>query len=1016
MLRGKPVLFAFLMTCVIGLPGTVSAQSTTSGAIAGSVKDSTGAVLPGVTVEAASPALIEKMVTAVSDDAGNYKIINLRPGTYTVTFTLPGFSTVKREGVEVSLGTTSNVSGDLKVGSLEETVTVTGSSPIVDVQNVRQQQVLTQTQLQTIPTPRTYLGMTALTLGASGGGSYTGTAGNRDVGGSNGDGVSSMSIHGSRTDGAYNIEGMRTNSMTGNGQSRRFRDNPDAMQESVAETGGQTAEMEAGGVSVNVIVREGGNSFHGLAEGEYAGTKLADWMQSSNISDELRARGVPASSRGNRAQNIYAFGGGVGGPIRQDKVWFYTAARTWATKEDQAGIFFNQPNLVHTLFYAQDTSRPAFTDTWVKDSTSRMTFQVSSKHKVSAYAQVQKLCACRNTLAATRAPESTTFPVIGPGVLAQVNWSHPRTNRLLFEAGFATRLGEVHNIDPLEVTKDDIGVTNTNLAGVGTISYGPNVTTPGAGGPYGDLGFSTQYNTMLSVSYVTGSHAFKFGEQSISGANGVKGRLLNENYPFLYNFNNNVPTSITGFLSPANYYTNVKYNLGVFAQDQWTLNRLTLNLGARLDMLNAYSPASTRPASFYFPETSFPAANNLPNWKDISPRLGAAYDVFGNGRTAIKASLGRYVVTESVTPASNQNPQAALSASASRSWTDRDGDYVPDCDLRSLTANGECGAYTNSNFGKSVISTRYDPEFVEGFMVRPYNWQAQATVAQDLGHGIAVIGGYFRTWYGNNTVTDNLALDPANYSRFCIRTPSDARLGEFAAQEVCGYDLNAAVTATDNFIRVEDARTEVFNGVDLAVRARFGNGGLLNGGVSLGNTHIDSCQVVDSPAQALQPFCETDNNQNQVKINGSYPLFWGISAAAVYQNIPGTNQTATLTLTSAQLRTVSTASDPNLISTTVALPRNLTTASGTTSMAIIPTNAMREKRGQQLDLRFSKVFKFSSKTLRAGFDIYNATNSNDVISVTTAYTPSATTPGGSWLRPGTVLPGRLYKFGATFNF
>jgi hypothetical protein len=138
--------------------------------------------------------------------------------------------------------------------------------------------------------------------------------------------------------------------------------------------------------------------------------------------------------------------------------------------------------------------------------------------------------------------------------------------------------------------------------------------------------------------------------------------------------------------------------------------------------------------------------------------------------------------------------------------------------------------------------------------------------------------------------------------------------------------------------------------------------------------------------------------------------------AAVYQNIPGTNQTATLTLTSAQLRTPSAASDPNLITTTVGLGRNLTTASGTTSLAMIPTNALRENRGQQLDLRFSKMFKFGASTLRAGFDIYNATNRADVISLTTAYTPSATTPGGAWLRPGTVLPGRLYKFNANLTF
>ena len=167
------------------------------------------------------------------------------------------------------------MNGDLKVGSLEETVTVSGSSPIVDVQNVRTQQTMTQSQLQGIPTARSYVGMAALTLGASGGGGYTGTSGNRDVGGNQGEGVNSLSIHGSRQDGGLNIEGMRANSLTGQGFNRRFFQNQDAVQEQIAETGGQSAETETGGVSVNVIIREGGNQFHGLSEAEYTGINFA---------------------------------------------------------------------------------------------------------------------------------------------------------------------------------------------------------------------------------------------------------------------------------------------------------------------------------------------------------------------------------------------------------------------------------------------------------------------------------------------------------------------------------------------------------------------------------------------------------------------------------------------------------------------------------------------------------------------------------------------------------------------
>src|SRR5262245_5682269 len=291
-----------LALVIFALPRVAWAQATTTGSIAGVVKDTTGALLPGVTVEAASPALIEKVRSAVTDEQGNYKIVNLRPGAYTVTFTLSGFSTLRREGLELSAGTTLPVNADLKVGALEETVTVTGASPVVDVQNVRTQNVLTQALVNELPTAKTFVALAALTLGASGGGGGTGTSGNRDVGGNNGEGTSALSIHGSRPDGGYNLEGVRANSLSINGSTRRYFTNADAVQEIVAETSGQSAETETGGVSQNIIFREGGNTFHGLGEGEYTGKGL----QNSNITQELRDRGVRGD--GNKIKKIWSVG------------------------------------------------------------------------------------------------------------------------------------------------------------------------------------------------------------------------------------------------------------------------------------------------------------------------------------------------------------------------------------------------------------------------------------------------------------------------------------------------------------------------------------------------------------------------------------------------------------------------------------------------------------------------------------------------------------------------------------
>jgi hypothetical protein len=338
---GTIARLALVFSVFLSTAAGVLAQSA-AGGIAGVVRDTTGAVLPGVTVEAASPALIEKVRSVVTDTQGNYKVTELRPGTYSVTFTVPGFSTVKREGVELTTGFTATVNAELTVGSLEETVTVTGASPVVDVQNVVTQTVLKREVLDQTPTAQNLTGFAALTVGLKATGS---SAQSPDVGGSIGEGTVSLVIHGGReTDTHMNFDGLSAGNFvtSGGGQGRHLYINRAYAEEVTLQTAALSAENETGGIEVNAIPKEGGNLFTGVFNADWTNKDL----QSSNLNDALRARGVDRQAGLNYQ---YDLSGAIGGPLWKDRVWFYNAYRKQESWIYIPGNFYNlTPN---TLFF-----------------------------------------------------------------------------------------------------------------------------------------------------------------------------------------------------------------------------------------------------------------------------------------------------------------------------------------------------------------------------------------------------------------------------------------------------------------------------------------------------------------------------------------------------------------------------------------------------------------------------------------------------------------------------------------
>jgi hypothetical protein len=992
MVRHRLAVSAAAAAFLLFFPILSSAQT---GIIAGVVKDTTGAVLPGAIVEASSDALIEKVRTAATDGQGQYKIVDLRPGVYTVTVSLEGFSSVKREGIELTAGFTANVSADLRLGAVEETLTVTGRSPLVDVQNVIHQQVMTRDVVDALPTAKTTFGLAVLVPGVIVAGVGNGVSG-QDIGGSVGDNSQYLSVHGSRgLEMPLLYDGMRYNNMNGygGGYNTNFAVNNGSVQEVAVAVGSLSAESVNSGVRANVIPRDGGNAFKGFFLANFTNNKL----EATNLTPRLESYGLTAIPGIDKMWDINP---ALGGPIRTDKLWFYGAYRYWGNYLQAGGSYYNKDPLAFA--YVPDPSRPAKNETWYQSENLRLTWQATPKNKFSIFADEQQRCTCHLGIAGNIPPEAARYQQVAPNLLLQTTWNAPVTNKLLFDVG-ATLYDETWTLwpsrDPVVApTTTAVQELSTNTTFRAATTY---VTQK-----------NLQFNTKAYVSYVTGSHAFKVGMQMQTG---YRRQDTWTNNDISFQLLGGVPANIVQYTTPYTTEDHVKLDLGVFAQDQWTVNRLTLNLGLRFDYLNAYVPPQNLAAVQFVGVRDFAGVANVPNWKDIVPRLGASYDLFGNGKTAVKVSVGKYLQGITTLLAGNNNPIVTSVNSATRTWDDRNRDFVPDCDLKDLGSNGECGGISNTSFGKTLVTTTYDPAVLNGWGKRRYDWEVQSGVQHEVTQGLAVNATYTRHWYGNFLVTDNLLVAPSDYSSYCVAAPADARLPGGGGREICGfYDINPnrfgqvnnLVTFASNFGR----QSEMYQGVDVSVNLRLPRGILMQGGTSTGRLALDNCDLVgkvDNPAASNSSailaspsplYCHvTPPLQTQVKLLGVYPLPWfGLMMSATFQSIPGPQVTASYVVSSAQVAQ--------------SLGRNLAAGpNGTATVQFVAPGTMFGDRLNQLDYRVTKTFTIGGVRAQGQVEMYNLLNVSPVLVQNNAY-------GSAWQQPTAVLPGRFVKFGIQLNF
>jgi hypothetical protein len=986
MTRGR---FAAALLFVLAWLTVPSSSAFAQSAIAGLVTDNTGAVLPGVTVEASSPVLIEKVRTVVTDGQGRYTIIDLRPGTYRIAFTLTGFNTLIRDAIELPADFTATVSVQLSVGSLQESVTVSGQSPLVDVQSSARTLVINRDLLDALPTPRNTQSFGYLAQGVR--------LSKPDVGGAQMMEQVNMRVHGaSQLHTTMQVDGMLVSPAFNDGAIQNYW-NQAAFGETAFTTSSQGAEVSAGGIRLNMIPRDGGNTFHGSL---YMGITDGSW-QSNNLTPELKARGLSLPTG---ITNIHDVNPSIGGPILQDKLWFFASMRFQSVDEKVVNA------------YMPDGS-PAIVDQYVRIPHVRLTYQASPRNKISAFYDrpfkykgreftfgIEPSRASRR-----RNPREANYHNMG------VKFTSTISNRLLYELGFTQIVERLHTgYQPAEFPttegwprpegvrtclstpcvwetsylQSQTGPWYRDTSHLDIITNQRTVATTGYGGTLPDRNHVT-----TALSYVTGSHNFKTGFQWSFGQDrndaSAHGDISTQQY------RNGVPESVIVTINPYATEEYVKADIGIYAQDTWKINRLSISPGVRYEYFNSMIKEQWRAAGRFVGGFIFPEMRGVPIWHDVAPRFGMAYDLTGDGLTALKFGANKYMRPMAGSFAKRYNPIRGL-ATDTRDWFDVD--LLPGTSTRSgipkptdrddIVQDNEIGRPNNLNFGRTSARRAEDG------LRREYNVEYTAAIQRQLLDRLSVTAAWYRRQFYQLIAEDNILLNrELDWTPFQVANP----LGN--GEMITVYNLNRAKQGQLEILEYNsDTNTHISNDFELSFNSRLPNGSVVFGGWTASRNVAVTCDqfnpngvasndlYFDISFQRGGRFCdERDFDipfRHDFKVAGTLPLPYGLEFSGTIVTFAG-NETQVVW-------NMPISAFPNGQRTQATLVR------------LTPPGTLYLERWNQVDIAFKKSFNVSGYQFTAQADVYNALNG-------AAVTTETQTFGTSLGFPNTILQGRLLR-------
>jgi Carboxypeptidase regulatory-like domain len=977
-------VLAALAVIILGLvPAMARAQSAQSSSLVGKVTDESGAAMPGVTVTASSPQLQVGQKTAVTGVEGDYRILELTPGTYKVTFELAGFQTNVREDLHLTVGLAGRVDVTMKIGGLEETIQVSGISPVVDTVNVTGQTTLLQEQLRTIPMGGTMQEMLPLAAGIS-------MQSKPDVGDSNLAARSAIITYGVVLQPTLDVEGINTT--TDHAADTAVYLNSFSLEEVQFKTSGNNADIAFPGVAQVAVLKSGSNVFHGSARGSY---ENPSW-QSNNVTPELAAQGI-TNTNPIVDPGYYESLLDLGGHIIKDKLWFYGAYSKQAVTQGAVG-FVGAPNADGCWFVTCGGTTPATTHTDLPGFSVKVSYQLNSKTKLIA-TDMYALKHLSQNGGSTTTPLPSARYQRQPGSAWKGEMQSSPSAKLLVNVLAGHGGYHVNYIDQPAFNVlnypdgTDVPGNPTTRETSNSLNTGPAINPEDRPqNRYEAKGYATY---IPAAEHLGGTHQLKVGttlDWEFAGTRILEDKKSGD---YQLQFTRGVPSQIVIYNYPFATSINNLYSQAFYVTDSYGIGRVTLNLGVRWERYHNFTPAQSKEAGQFsniFPAQSFPKKDVL-TWTDTVPRAGAAWDVTGNGRTVIKGSFGMFGDTmgDLFSNAFNSNAQATQTYAwtgpcvttpyKNNSFNNTSCDVTPDflATLPSLTPVSATGG----------INSDINPDLKQN---KTYEYTVR--LERELVPNVAVSAGFVYHKVKNIWITGYQYQRP--YSTWIPAEPTAPFIDGLTGAPVTIYTYPASeVGAAFNRLKAQNAmddRPDTFQSYEVAITKRYSK--KWTGSASFWTTqnHQWIASTTVSAAMPQSPnddrFPTDDTKYWEGRANVTYSFPWGINASMSYRSQSGAPGQRTQSFTAA----------------------NTVLRQGTVTLRMGPYGEYHAPAVQIVAIRAAKNISVGgSKKVELSFQLFNAMNSSGITSVNYL-------TGTQFGQVTGITSGRVARIGAAFTF